>query len=312
MLTMKYRKRIQLSLIVSAIGLFFATNSQGQIKVMAAPVKIKTVAKKSLSTPTNIPTTDSTNIYNSFFNDESDDLMENHPADDIYNEKWSSASIKYNIPSSKLPETFIVDCSNFKMPLDMSKGRISSKYGARWSRFHHGIDIAIPTGNDIYAAFDGEVRIVKYNRRGYGHYVVIRHNNGLETVYGHLQEPLCVVNQRVKAGDVIGLSGNTGRSTGPHLHFETRFVGNSFNPSKLINFKKREVHAQYYTLKKGKDFYSRSARAKARKFAKYYRVRRGDCLGKIARKHRTTVKRIKHLNGMRNSRIKIGQRIRIR
>ncbi|PIF02266.1 MAG: peptidase M23, partial [Paludibacter sp.] len=145
--------------------------------------------------------------------------MESHPAGDIYNDIWSSKSIKYNIPASKLPETFIVDCSNFRMPLDMSKGRISSKYGPRWSRFHHGIDIAIPRRNNIYSAFDGEVRVVKYERRGYGHYVVIRHNNGLETVYAHLHRPLCKINQRVKAGDVIGLSGNTGRSTGPHLHF---------------------------------------------------------------------------------------------
>ncbi len=306
------RTKVVFILIISLLS---ASIKAQDIQAMAASsVKRVSASNSTLSTPTNIPE-DTADVYESLLNTQQDDLMESHPADDIYNDIWSSASINpYKIPASKLPKTFTVDCSNFTMPLDMSKARISSNYGRRWSRFHHGIDIAIPSWNNIYAAFDGEVRIVKYQRRGYGHYIVIRHDNGLETVYAHLNEPLCKVNDKVKSGQIIGKSGNTGRSTGPHLHFEVRFIGNSFNPTKLINFRTQKVHAQRYTLRKGKEYNNLAAKKyKARKRrARYHKVRRGECLGKIAQRYRTSVKRIKRLNRMRNSKIKIGQRLRVR
>ncbi len=296
------------------LSFLFITNTSAQIaKAMAAPVKMRTVAKKSFPTPANVPIPDTVNVYKAMLNDESDDLMENHPAADIYNEIWTSSSLNpYHIPKSKLPETFTVDCSNFHMPLDMKIARIKSKYGRRWHRFHHGIDIAIPKGSNIYATFDGEVRVTRYDRKGYGYYIVIRHNNGLETLYGHLSHIMCSVNQRVKAGDIIALSGNTGRSTGPHLHFETRFVGNSFNPANMINFKQEKVYSDNYTLKNKVHYGQKQHRAKTRGLAKYYRVRRGDSLGKIARRNRTTVSKLKRLNRIRGTRIRKGQRLRIR
>lgn len=85
---------------------------------------------------------------------------------------------------------------------------------------HNGLDIKVYIGDTIRAAFSGKVRMVKYERRGYGKYVVIRHENGLETVYGHLSKQIVDENQYVEAGEPIGLGGNTGRSTGSHLHFE--------------------------------------------------------------------------------------------
>ncbi len=296
------------------ISFLLATNTEAQFcKAMAESVKMTTVAKRTFPTPTSKPLSDSVNIYQTMLNDKSDDLMENHPADDIYNEEWNSSSIKYHIPINQLPDTFTVDCSNYHMPLDMDIARISSQYGRRWHRFHHGIDIAIPTGSNIYAAFDGEVRITKYNSGGYGYYIVIRHDNGLETVYGHLDHIMCSVNQRVKAGDIIALSGNTGRSTGPHLHFETRFVGNSFNPATIINFSEQKVYADTYVLKNKVHYGQKQQRSKSKGLAKYYRVRNGDSLWVIARRTGTSVSKIKRLNRLsRKSVIRKGQRLRIR
>ena len=121
------------------------------------------------------------------------------------------------------------------MPCD---GYVTSPYGyrRRFRRMHKGIDLKVQTGDTVYAAFNGKVRLTKYERRGYGYYVVIRHENELETVYGHLSKFLVEPDQYVKAGDPIALGGNTGRSFGSHLHFETRFMGYAINPSAIFDF----------------------------------------------------------------------------
>ncbi|MBF0976287.1 MAG: M23 family metallopeptidase, partial [Bacteroidetes bacterium] len=102
----------------------------------------------------------------------------------------------------------------------------------RRRRYHYGTDIGLKVGDSIVSVFDGTVRIVSYDAHGYGNYIVVRHNNGLESLYAHLSQTIAVENQKVKAGELIGLGGNTGRSTGPHLHFEFRFLGNPFNTKK--------------------------------------------------------------------------------
>lgn len=117
---------------------------------------------------------------------------------------------------------------------------------------HNGLDLKVNIGDTIVSAFDGKVRIVKYERRGYGKYVVIRHDNGLETIYGHLSKQLVEENQLVKAGEPIGLGGNTGRSTGSHLHFETRFLGIAINPIYMFDFPKQDIVADTYTFRKTK------------------------------------------------------------
>ena len=136
------------------------------------------------------------------------------------------------------------------MPTPSTK--ITSPFGPRWRRMHNGLDLKVNIGDTIVAAFDGKVRIVKYERRGYGKYVVIRHDNGLETIYGHLSKQLVEENQLVKAGEVIGLGGNTGRSTGSHLHFETRFLGIAINPIYMFDFPKQDIVADTYTFRKTK------------------------------------------------------------
>lgn len=126
--------------------------------------------------------------------------------------------------------------SNYCIPTDHRI--VTSHFGYRpaYKRYHKGVDLKVYIGDTVRSAFDGVVRIVRYEPNGYGKYVVIRHYNGLETVYGHLSKHLVHVNDSVKAGDPIGLGGNTGRSTGSHLHFETRLLGEAINPELLFDF----------------------------------------------------------------------------
>ena len=173
-----------------------------------------------------------------------------HPGDKVYGGIWSNTNI--NPYEAKRPDTFTVNCSKFEAPIE---SRVTSEYGPRWGRFHAGIDIALKKGDSVRCAFDGQVRIgQKFNKDGYGWYVVIRHDNGLETLYGHLSRPLVCNDQKVKAGDVIGLGGSTGRSTGPHLHFETRFLGIPMNPRNIIDFENNVIFRDYYTIKKHETF----------------------------------------------------------
>src|SRR5690606_35983628 len=103
-------------------------------------------------------------------------------------------------------------------------------------RWHYGTDLKLDTGDTVVAAFDGIVRIAQYDRLGYGHYILLRHYNGLETLYGHLSAYSVKVGDLVKAGEMIGLGGSTGRSSGPHLHYEVRYQGIAINSDDLYNF----------------------------------------------------------------------------
>ena len=128
------------------------------------------------------------------------------PAADLY-ANWDN---KYAHRATELPETFNIDLRHFTMPT--TSRVITSNFGSRWGRQHKGLDIKVYIGDTIRAAFSGKVRIVRYERGGYGKYIVIRHDNGLETIYGHLSKQLVEENQEVRSGEVIGLGGNTGRS----------------------------------------------------------------------------------------------------
>lgn len=195
--------------------------------------------------------------------------------------------------------------------------RVTSHFGPRKRRFHYGTDMALPTGEPIYAAFDGVVRISKYNKT-YGNLIVIRHEqNGLETYYAHLSRREVEAGQKVKAGDVIGLCGNTGRSYGSHLHFEIRYMGNAMNPENVIDCNTHRLIEEELVLnpssfrkvaKAGSGSSSASSSG-----ARYYKVRSGDTLSKIAKRNGTTVKRLCQLNGIKETTIlSIGRRLRIR
>ena len=253
---------------------------------------------------------DSANIYREMLNDRSDDLMENHPADDIYNNIWTPDRLNpYKIPIDSLPDTVRIDCSKFHVPVP---GLITSDFGPRRYRYHYGTDLRINIGDSVRSAFDGKVRIIDYEARGYGHYVVIRHNNGLETVYAHLSQVLVSLDQNVKGGELIALGGNTGRSTGPHLHFEMRYLGNALNPASIVNFITGKVHNDIYQITKRKSFYYQHE-VRKQASAKYYKVRKGDTLGHIALRNGTSVKAICRLNKIKtNTKLQPGQRIRIK
>ena len=220
-----------------------------------------------------------------------------NPASFLYPE-WSNTYVN-NYDNVKLPDSVIISMKGYCMPTDSTY--ITDKYGYRPRRGkqHLGLDIRIKTGDTIRAAFDGRVRISRYERRGYGHYLVIRHPNGLETVYGHLSKKLVEENDIVHAGDPIALGGNTGRSTGSHLHFETRILGNPINPALMFDFPHQRAVTDYYV-------YQKNTRPV------YYKVKSGDTLSGIALKNETSVSNICKLNGINTKTvIKPGQTLRV-
>lgn len=166
----------------------------------------------------------------------------NDPASNIYS-NWVNKGSR-NAPGYAAASTRI-DLRGFAMPTPSRK--INSPFGPRWGRNHDGLDIKVYIGDTICAAFDGKVRVVDFNANGYGYYVVIRHPNGLETLYGHMSKQLVKPDQIVRAGQPIGLGGNTGRSTGSHLHFETRLCGVAINPALMFDFEHQDVTGDFFT-----------------------------------------------------------------
>jgi murein DD-endopeptidase MepM/ murein hydrolase activator NlpD len=253
------------------------------------------------------------------------------PAADLYQD-WEN---HYAHRETALPDTFRIDLRDFCMPTDSRV--LTSNFGARWGRQHKGLDIKVYIGDTIRAAFSGKVRVVRYEPGGYGNFVVIRHYNGLETIYGHMSKHLVKPDQEVRAGEPIGLGGNTGRSTGSHLHFETRLCGVALNPALMFDFRNQDVIGDYYTFRRstypresaqatrlrgvggaasgGEDqLYTQSTSSKrsesaaARSNTRFHKVRRGETLSSIARKRNTTVNAICKLNHIsKNIRLRPGQ-----
>ncbi len=250
------------------------------------------------------------NVYKDLLHDETDDLMENHPADNLYNYIWTCERLNpYKIPIDSLPDSINIDFSTYHSPV---KGHITSHFGSRRYRFHYGTDVKLFVGDTVASSFSGKVRIIDYDRRGYGHYVVVRHDNGLETVYAHLSKVLVKLDEVVEGGQPIALGGNTGRSTGSHLHYEMRILGNPLNPAKLVDFENGVALVDNYLITKADSFYYQKELA-ALSEAKYYRIKSGDTLSRIAVQNGTTVTRLCQLNGInRNKLLQIGQRLRVR
>ena len=250
------------------------------------------------------------------------------PAEDLY-EDWSN---KYAHQETALPDSFRISLKDFCMPT--TSRVLTSNFGARWGRQHKGLDIKVYIGDTIRAAFSGKVRIVRYERRGYGKYVVIRHYNGLETIYGHLSAQLVEENQEVRAGDVIGLGGNTGRITGSHLHFETRLCGVALNPALMFDFRNQDVIDDSYMFHKdtyqresvvatrlrgvgggsfseGDEVVELASAAPAASYqheSRFHKVRKGETLYSIARKRGTTINALMKLNHLKkSSKLKPGQ-----
>jgi murein DD-endopeptidase MepM/ murein hydrolase activator NlpD len=189
------------------------------------------------------------------------------------------------------------------------RGPVNSGFGFRrgW-QFHYGLDIDLKTGDTVVAAMDGEVRLAGYDPGGYGYFCVIAHPNGLETVYGHFSRLLVTPEMVVKAGDPIGLGGSTGYSTGPHLHFEVRFMGEPIDVSALIDFENGELIEPVLTI--SAETFKHLSQLRS---AVYHTVRRGESLYSIARRYGVTVRYLCALNGLSNrSILRPGQRLRVR
>lgn len=233
------------------------------------------------------------------------------PADGLY-ETWTNNNVRF---TAQMPDSFRVDLRKFVMPTTNTKITDVFGYRRRRGRVHNGIDVKVQRGDTIYAAFDGKVRITSYQRRGYGHYVVIRHNNGLETVYAHLSKKLVIEDQNVKAGDAIGLGGNTGRSTGAHLHFETLLAGKNINPALIFDFERQDVTGEFYVYRKGvyQEIDKKTGKIIESTEPLYHKVRKGESLSVIARKCGVSVNTLYRLNKMNSkSVIRPGQSIRYR
>ena len=267
---------------------------------------------------------------------------ENHqsPAAQLYGDEWDNT---YAHRATELPDSFTINLRHFCMPTPSRV--VTSNFGSRWGRQHKGLDIKVYIGDTIRAAFSGKVRVVRYEAGGYGNYVVIRHPNGLETIYGHLSKQLVSVNENVRAGQAIGLGGNTGRSTGSHLHFETRLCGVALNPALFFDFRNQDVTGDYYTF--NKRTYDNESEVATRERGKignggythdmiygevgrshddvpedvreamnapervYYKVQNGETIASIAKKVGVSVEKIMRLNGFRkNQRVRAGMIIR--
>jgi len=202
----------------------------------------------------------------------------------------------------------LVDSAQGKFFAHPFPNYVTSRFGLRRYMWHYGIDVKLNRGDTLRCAFDGIVRVVQFDRRGYGNVAVVRHHNGLETVYGHMQRVLVQPNQRVKAGEPVGLGGNTGRSTGAHLHFEIRYFGEPFNPEYIIDFDKYVLKSDTLVLTRDNFEYLTEVRKTV-----YHVVRRGDNLGSIARRYGTTVNNLCRLNGITpRTTLSIGRRLVVR
>ena len=235
-------------------------------------------------------------------------LLTHHPADSLYHFIWTDERVNpYGTMFDSLKEDVHIPMAGFVLP---APGYVTSPYGWRRYRMHKGTDIKVQIGDSIRAAWSGQVRIVGWDPRGYGYYVVIRHDNGLETIYGHLSRPLVDEYEKVPAGFVIGMGGNTGRSTGSHLHWEIRYLGEAMNPASFVDFSTGQLkNADEYVIG-----IKAMKQARAEQAAmKYHKVRSGDTLSGIAKKYGTTVKRLCQLNNIKETKIlQIGMKIRVR
>lgn len=214
---------------------------------------------------------------------------------------------------------------NFHMP---APGIVTSRYGPRNGRNHNGIDIDLETGDTVYATWSGKVRYAKYNDGGFGNLVIIRHPNGLETLYAHLSKFLVYPDQDIVAGEPIGLGGNTGHSYGSHLHFEIRFYDAPMNPEEIINFTEKGLKNENLFVHKGlfrpgakpSDYYEdhptevvQAPVVVRTPQVRYYKVRPGDTLTEIAARNNTTVTKICQLNGIKPTTVlQLGRSLRVK
>ena len=259
-------------------------------------------------------------------------------SDDIFTDHWTENSINAyaDIKLTDLPlHNTIVLADSLSRWVCPYQTKVFSKFGYRHRRRHQGVDLPYPMGTPVKAAFDGKVRTSMYSK-GYGNLVIIRHENGLETYYGHLSKRNVEPGDWVRAGDIIGLGGSTGRSSGPHLHFETRYRGFAFDPEWIADYESGKLRLSVFVLRRSyldpsshyvpesideeEDVYLSDEKiveeekriAEERAAMRWHTVRSGDTISGIALKNGKSLAQIKKLNpGLDVNRIRIGQKIRV-
>jgi murein DD-endopeptidase MepM/ murein hydrolase activator NlpD len=240
-----------------------------------------------------------------------------YPAAEYYGSEWNTEYLRLSSSPSPTGTVTLNTGEPFAVP---ACGNINSEFGMRNGAMHTGIDIGVKPDAPIYCAFDGMVRMAK-NYGDYGNMVTVRHENGLETVYAHLSSIAVTVSQKLKAGDKIGGGGRTGRASGVHLHFETRFKGEPFNPRLLIDFEQCRLKSATLTLNEnsyrlqGKNLqpYSPAKKETAAATPVLHTVQKGDTLYSLARRYGTTVEQLRTLNLLtKQATIKVGQPLRVK
>lgn len=230
-----------------------------------------------------------------------------------YFSKWDTKKVDiYNFDIREFKDSLVLRLydnkigESWKMPL--TDVLVNSRFGPRWGRMHGGVDLDLNTGDAVYSSFDGIIRVKGYDRYGFGYYYVVRHKNGLETLYGHLSKHIMDVGTEVLAGDLLGKGGSTGRSTGPHLHYELRYRGLYFDPEIVYDFEKNQILKQELVV--DKKLFGHVAKARA---AAYHRVKRGENLGTISRRYGVSISQLTKLNGISTrSILRIGQSLRVK
>ena len=310
-MTLKTIRRIALSTLMLATA---GTSSAQDLIARQAPIDIKLKTVDSLS-------------LNKLKQQE---FFEN-PSTDLYT-SWNNKNV-FCYSDSDVPETYKIDLRGFAMPTTSRKVTSHVGYRPQFRRMHKGLDIKVYTGDTIYAAFSGKVRMRAYQPTGYGNVIVLRHGNGLETIYGHLSKHLVNEGETVRAGQPIGLGGNTGRSFGSHLHFETRLVGALIDPEEIFDFPNQDIKCDYYVFRKnGKNAAGEKTLATANAASnnptgittetrddaagesiagKFYKVSAGENVASIARKLDISVERLCNANHIsRNTRLRPSQILR--
>jgi murein DD-endopeptidase MepM/ murein hydrolase activator NlpD len=253
-------------------------------------------------------------------------------------EDWIKVADYYSVWDERNIDPYSIDPKDFEGPVVLNlvdrtnnhfsssptnsgaANRVTSPFGHRWGRKHNGVDIDIETGDPIYSAFDGIVRVVGWDGNGYGRFIVVRHYNGLETLYGHLNKTEVASNAIVKAGDMIAEGGNTGRSTGSHLHFETRYEGNPFNPTETFVFPIGALKSEQLVLtpetfnvarSSGADEFTAGTKVRYRKSV-FIKVRPGDTLSGIANRNGLSMSELARKNKISvNGNLIAGRKLRI-
>jgi len=321
---MKYPRLIVLAIFGMA-GLTLSSQAQEQAQIDSTSIDSTSTVAPALQTDSLVPETspkekltlraqvDSLRLNDAAFVRQiwGQRILDSLP---IFQESWATTYVWPSTSDHTLNgDTLVIDLLEDDESFYFNYwGEFFWPYGPRWGRMHRGLDLGLDIGDTVRTSFNGVVRYAQYKDGGYGNCIVIRHFNGLETLYAHLDEILINSGELVLTGEVIGLGGTTGRSTGPHLHYEWRYKGKSFNSEVAINVDSLQLKTDTVILTDSflNDPPS-SVIAKTARKKKYHTVKSGENLWVISRKYKVSIKQLKSWNNLKTDVLQIGQKLRI-